>query len=92
MIQEWNPESFKESNIPFTRYNFEHTTLSFEMNAFEFQRSSEKSYQKEQYLLNLYQLYKLNDSVNVERKNRFDKISTLILNELILIEDSNSST
>ena len=53
MIQEWNPESFKESNIPFTKYNFEHTTLSFEMNAFEFQRSSEKSYQKEEYLLNL---------------------------------------
>ena len=89
MIQEWNPESFKESNIPFTKYNFEHTTLSFEMNAFEFQRSSEKSYQKEQYLLNLSQLYKLNDSVNVERRNRFDKISTLILNELIMIEDSN---
>ena len=90
MIQEWNPESFKESNIPFTKYNFEHTTLSFEMNAFEFQRSSEKSYQKEQYLLNLSQLYKLNDSVNLERKNRFDKISTLILNELILFKDSNS--
>ena len=60
------------------------------MNAFEFQRSSEKSYQKEQYLLNLSQLYKLNDSVNLERKNRFDKISTLILNELILFKDSNS--
>ena len=29
MIQEWNPDSFKESNIPFTKYNFEHTTLSF---------------------------------------------------------------
>ena len=91
MIQEWNPESFKESNIPFTKYNFEHTTLSFEMNSFEFQRSSEKSYQKEQYLLNLSQLYKLNDSVNVERKNRFDKLSTLILNGLILFKDSNSS-
>ena len=42
-------------------------------------------------MLNLSQLYKLNDSVNVERKNRFDKISILILNELILFEDSISS-
>ena len=90
MNQEWNPESFKESNTPFTKYNFEHTTLSFEMNAFEFQRSSEKSYQKEQYLLNLSQLYKLNDSVNEERKNRYNKISTLILNDLFLINDSSA--
>ena len=48
MIQEWDPKSFKESNIPFTKYNFKQTTISFEMNAFEFQRSSEKSYQKEE--------------------------------------------
>jgi len=88
MIQEWDPKSFKESNIPFTKYNFKQTTISFEMNAFEFQRSSEKSYQKEQYLLNLSQLYKLNDSVNIERKKRYDKIAQIISNEFYLNKDS----
>ena len=88
MIQEWDPKSFKESTIPFTKYNFKQTTISFEMNAFEFQRSSEKSYQKEQYLLNLSQLYKLNDSVNNERKVRYDKIAQIINNEFYLTKDS----
>lgn len=87
-IEEWDPKSFKESNIPFMKGNFKQTTISFEMNAYEFQRSSEKSYQKEQYLLNLSQLYKLNDSVNIERKKRYDKIAQIISNEFYLNKDS----
>ena len=29
MNQEWNPESFKESNTPFTKYNFEHISFAY---------------------------------------------------------------
>ena len=57
------------------------------MNAFEFQRSSRNI--QRQYLLNLSQLW-VNDSVNEERKNRYNKISTLILNDLFLINDSSA--
>ena len=32
MIQEWNP-ILSKNQTSLTKYNFEHTTLSFEMNA-----------------------------------------------------------
>ena len=53
MIQEWNPESFKDSKVPYTKYNFKKTVISFELNAFEFERSSESSYKRDEYLLSL---------------------------------------
>ena len=57
MVQELNSESFKDSKLPFTKYNFKKTILNFELNQFEFQRSSESSYKKDQYLLSLLIYY-----------------------------------
>ena len=73
MVQELNSESFKDSKVPFTKYNFKKTILNFELNQFEFQRSSESSYKKDQYLLSLSQIYRLNDSINEHQKNNIKK-------------------
>ena len=88
VVQEWNPKSLAESKVPFMRYFFQSSTISFDLNSFEFQRTNEESYHKEQYLLNLNQIYLLNDSVNEERKVRFSKIDILLKKSIPFIRDS----
>ena len=70
MIQEWNPESFKDSKFPYTKFNFKKTIISFDLNAFEFERSSEKSYKRDDYLLSLDQIYGLYDSINKQKNTQ----------------------
>tara|TARA_B100000768_G_scaffold135744_1_gene126628 strand:+ start:4775 stop:6136 length:1362 start_codon:yes stop_codon:yes gene_type:complete len=88
MIQEWNPESFKDSKIPYTKYNFKKTLISFELNAFEFERSKENSYKKDEYLLSLGQIYSLYDSIKRQKNTQFEKINGLIIDEISLIKDT----
>ena len=88
MIQEWNPESFKDSKVPYTKYNFKKTVISFELNAFEFQRSSESSYKRDEYLLSLDQIYSLNDSIIRQRNKQYEKINGLITDQISLLKDS----
>jgi lipopolysaccharide export system permease protein len=88
VVQEWNPKSLAESKVPFMRYFFENSTISFDLNSFEFQRTNEESYHKEQYLLNLNQIYLLNDSANEERKLRFSKIDILLKKSIPHLRDS----
>jgi lipopolysaccharide export system permease protein len=88
MIQEWNPESFKDSKVPYTKYNFKKTVISFELNAFEFQRSSESSYKRDEYLLSLGQIYSLNDSIIRQRNKQYEKINGLITDQISLLKDS----
>ena len=88
MIQEWNPESFKDSKIPYTKYNFKKTVISFELNAFEFERSSESSYKRDEYLLSLGQIYNLNDSIKLKKRKQNEKINGLITDQISLLKDS----
>jgi len=88
MIQEWNPESFKDSKFPYTKYIFKKTIISFELNAFEFERSSEKSYKRDDYLLSLEQIYGLYDSIKEQKNTQYEKINELITNEISLIKDT----
>lgn len=88
MVQEWNTESFKDSKVPFTKYNFEKTILSFELNAFEFQRSNESSYKRDQYLLSLNQIYNLNDSLKRQKEKQYEKIQTLITDQISFLKDT----
>tara|TARA_B100001093_G_scaffold516848_2_gene596682 strand:- start:273 stop:1634 length:1362 start_codon:yes stop_codon:yes gene_type:complete len=88
MIQEWNPESFKDSKYPYTKFNFKKTIISFELNAFEFERSSEKSYKRDDYLLSLDQIYGLFDSIKKQKNTQYEKINELITNEISLIKDT----
>ena len=88
MVQEWNTESFKDSKVPFTKYNFEKTILSFELNAFEFERSSESSYKRDQYLLSLTQIYKLNDSLKKQKTKQYEKIQTFLTDQIYFLKDT----
>jgi lipopolysaccharide export system permease protein len=88
MIQEWNTESFKNSKLPFTKYNFEKTTLYFELNAFEFERSSENSYKRDQYLLSLNQIYNLNDSLKTQKSKQYEKIETFLTDQISFLNDT----
>ena len=71
IIQEWNPSKMDKSKLPFMRYYFDSASLNFNLNSFEFERSNEDAYQKEQYLLSINQIIVLNDSV--EERNLFEK-------------------
>ena len=88
MVQELSSESFKDSKVPFTKYHFKKTILNFELNKFEFQWSSENSYKRDQYLLSLSQIFKLNDSINKNQIKQYKKIESLIINEIPLLKDS----
>ena len=88
MVQELSSESFKDSKVPFTKYHFKKTILNFELNKFEFQRSSENSYKRDQYLLSLSQIFKLNDSINKHQIKQYKKIESLIVNEIPILKDS----
>ena len=88
MIQEWNPESFKDSKFPYTKFNFKKTIISFELNAFEFERSSEKSYKRDDYLLSLDQIYGLYDSIKKQKNTQYEKINELITDEISFIKDT----
>ena len=80
IIQEWNPKSIGDSKIPFTRYYFESATLNFNLQSFNFQRSEEDTYQREQYLLNLNQIALLKDSSLKEQRDRNASLNSYILN------------
>jgi lipopolysaccharide export system permease protein len=78
IIQEWNPKSIGDSKMPFTRYYFESASLNFNLQSFNFQRSEEDTYQREQYLLNLNQIALLKDSSLKEQRDRNASLNSYI--------------
>ena len=80
IIQELNPSKMDKSKLPFMRYYFDSATLSFNLNSFDFERSNEDAYQKEQYLLSLNQIIILNDSVQKEIFLRKQSLDTYVKN------------
>ena len=92
MVEEWNSESIKGSKVPFTKYNFKKTVISFKLNAFEFERTSEKTYKRDEYLLSLGQIYDLNDSIKKQKKYQYTKIQNLIIKEIPFLLDSSVDT
>ena len=92
MVEEWNSESIKGSKVPFTKYNFKKTVISFKLNAFEFERTSEKTYKRDEYLLSLGQIYDLNDSIKKQKNYQYAKIQNLIIKEIPFLLDSSADT
>ena len=92
MVEEWNSESIKGSKVPFTKYNFKKTVISFKLNAFEFERTSEKTYKRDEYLLSLGQIYDLNDSIKKQKNYQYTKIQNLIIKEIPFLLDSSPFT
>jgi len=64
IFQEMNPNAVKDSKIPFSRYYFEKASLKFQLQSFDFERSTEDKYEKEEYLMTLTQIGVRKDSVN----------------------------
>lgn len=62
VFQEMNPADFKNSKLPYSRYYFEKANLKFKLKSFEFERSEEDQYEKEEYLLSLSQINNKLDS------------------------------
>ena len=69
-----------DSKLPFSRYYFDSASLNFDLNSFDFERSNEDAYQKEQYLLSIDQIIQLKDSVAVEVKIRKSNLDTYVKN------------
>jgi len=90
IIQEWNPKSIGDSKMPFTRYYFQSATLNFNLESFNFQRSEEDTYQREQYLLNLNQIALLKDSSLKEQKDRNSSLNSYILNTFSSFRNNDS--
>jgi lipopolysaccharide export system permease protein len=56
VFQEMNPAEVKDSKLPYSRYYFDKANLKFKLKSFEFERSEENQYEKEEYLLSLDQI------------------------------------
>lgn len=80
IIQEWNPSNMDDSKVPFMRYYFDSANLNFNLNSFDFERSNEDAYQKEQYLLSINQIITLEDSVSIEMKQRTVNLDNYVKN------------
>ena len=93
IIQEWNPSNMDKSKLPFMRYYFDSASLNFNLNSFEFERSNEDAYQKEQYLLSINQIIVLNDSVEKEIFLRKESLDTYVKNSFspFRLQDSTST-
>ena len=78
------------SNLPFMRYYFKTASLNFDLQSFEFERSSENSYQKEQYLLSMSQIYQLEDSVYLEKKKRSSSLNSYLINSFSGLKENNN--
>ena len=92
IIQEWNPSKMDKSKLPFMRYYFDSATLNFDLNSFNFERSNEDAYQKEQYLLSINQIIVLNDSVKKEIYLRKQSLDTYVKNSFSPFRLKDSTT
>ena len=90
IIQEWNPNSMKNSSMPFMRYHFDSAELNFKINSFEFERSNEEAYEKEQYLLSINQIIQLEDSAKKEVLDRSINLNKYVKNSFTVFRTSDS--
>lgn len=68
IFQEFNPKTVEDSKLPFMRYYFEKATLKIKLRSFDFERSTEETYSRDEHFLSLNQLKKLRDSASVARE------------------------
>lgn len=76
IFQEMNKEDVKKSKMPYSRYYFEKATLNIKLQSFDFERSDEDQYEKEEYLMSLKQINEKLDStainISIKQENWFD--------------------
>jgi len=90
IIQECNPNNMKNSSMPFMRYYFDSANLNFDLNSFEFERSNEDAYEKEQYLLSIKQIVQLEDSVYKEVSDRSYHLNKYVKNSFAVFRTTDT--
>lgn len=72
IFQEMNKETVKKSKMPYSRYYFDKASLSIQLESFDFERTDEDQYEKEEYLMTLKQINEKLDSTsyNVAKKQQ----------------------
>lgn len=92
IVQEMDPTTIDNTEMPFMRYYFDKASLSFNLNSMELERSEEDVYENPEYLLSLSQIKELKDSSNIETKKRRKRTNTFINNTLLALRTTNDST
>ncbi len=76
IFQEMNKKDVKNSKMPYSRYYFEKASLNIQLESFDFERSDEDQYEKEEYLMTLKQINQKLDStsinLSIKQKTWFD--------------------
>lgn len=76
IFQEMNKADIKKSKMPYSRYYFEEAALTIKLKSFEFERSDEEQYEKEEHLMTLQQINQKIDStsinMSIKQKTWFD--------------------
>ena len=92
IVQEMDPASVANSEMPFMRYYFDKAALSFNLTSMEFEKSEDDVYENPEYLLSLSQIQELKDSTHIETKKRIQRTITFISNTLTLLRPTNDSS
>jgi len=92
IVQEMDPASVANSEMPFMRYYFDKASLSFNLTSMEFEKSEDDVYENPEYLLSLSQIEELKDSTFKETEKRIQRTTTFISNTLTLLRTKNDSS
>jgi len=92
IVQEMDPASVANSEMPFMRYYFDKAALSFNLTSMEFEKSEDDVYENPEYLLSLSQIQELKDSTHIETEKRIQRTITFISNTLTLLRPTNDSS
>ena len=92
IVQEMDPASVANSEMPFMRYYFDKAALSFNLTSMEFEKSEDDVYENPEYLLRLSQIQELKDSTHIETEKRIQRTITFISNTLTLLRPTNDSS
>ena len=92
IVQEMDPASVANSEMPFMRYYFDKASLSFNLTSMEFEKSEDDVYENPEYLLSLGQIQELKDSTDKETEKRIQRTTTFISNTLTLLRTKKDSS
>ena len=92
IIQEMDPASVANSEMPFMRYYFDKAALSFNLTSMEFEKSEDDVYENPEYLLSLSQIQELKDSTDKETEKRIKRTTRFLSNTLTLLRTKKDSS
>lgn len=92
IFQEMNKADIKNSKMPYSRYYFEKASLTIQLESFDFERSDEDQYEKEEYLMTLTQINQKLDSTSINAAKRHKSWFDFYKNSFSLTRGKEDST